>query len=262
MAGCDGKRILGRIRKACVWGALQLAVWPGAVVAALEPGAVAPAFSLPSLATPAERVALADHGGKVLYIDFWSAWCAPCRDAMPALAALREAYPRERFEVIGINVDPVPEAARRVLEEVGAHYPTASDASAESATMYGVEALPAAFVVGADGIVRHVQRGPLVKDINVVKAALTALVEPESAQPEEWPEGRDMAGRPEVPKAEVPEMEVAGRPEAEVEVAGRPEAEVEVAGRPEMREVRNAMTSNTFAAPRASAAQGLGAAAP
>ena len=257
MAGCDGKRILGRIRKAFVWGALQLAVWPGAVAAALEPGAAAPAFSLPSLAAPAERVALADHGGKVLYIDFWSAWCAPCRDALPALGALREAYPRERFEVIGINVDPVPEAARRVLEEVGARYPTASDASAESATMYGVEALPAAFVVGADGIVRHVQRGPLVKDINVVKAALTALVEPESAQPEERPEGRDMAGRPEVPKAQVPETDV-----PEMEVAGRPEAEAEMAGRPEMREVRNAMTSNAFAAPRASAAQGLGAAAP
>lgn len=154
------------------------------MAATLEPGAVAPAFALPSLLAPDERVTLEAHRGKVLYIDFWSAWCAPCRETLPALAALREQYPRDRFEVIGINVDPTPEAARRMLTRSGANYPTASDTAAESATMYGVEALPAAFVVGADGIVRHVQRGPVAKDINGIKARLAALIEPESAQPE------------------------------------------------------------------------------
>lgn len=174
---------MGRIGKA--WAArVLLLAWPAAVAAALEPGVEAPAFALPSLLAPEERVTLAEHRGKVLYIDFWSAWCAPCRETLPALAALREQYPRERFEVIGINVDPTPEAGRRMLTRSGANYPTASDTAAESATMYGVEALPAAVIVGADGIVRHVQRGPVAKDINGIKARLAALVEPESAKPE------------------------------------------------------------------------------
>ena len=175
---------MGRIGKASAACALQLLAWPAAVAATLAPGAVAPAFALPSLVAPDQRVTLAEHRGKVLYIDFWSAWCAPCREALPALAALREQYPRDRFEVIGINVDPTPEAARRALSSLGANYPMASDTGAESATMYGVEALPAAFLVGADGIVRHVQRGPVAKDINGIKVRLAALVEPESAQPE------------------------------------------------------------------------------
>ena len=184
VAGRGGeRRVLGRIGKASAACALQLLAWPAAA-AALAPGAVAPAFALPSLVAPDQRVTLAEHRGKVLYIDFWSAWCAPCREALPALAALREQYPRDRFEVIGINVDPTPEAARRMLSSLGANYPMASDTAAESATMYGVEALPAAFLVGADGIVRHVQRGPVAKDINGIKARLAALVEPESAQPE------------------------------------------------------------------------------
>ena len=100
---------------------------------------------------------------------------------MPALAALRSRYPRERFEVLGVNVDPNPAAGRRLLRALRLSYPNASDAAAESATMYGVEALPAAFIVDANGIVRHVERGAAVKDIFAIEARLAALIEPGAA---------------------------------------------------------------------------------
>lgn len=148
---------------------------------ALTPGDAAPEFSLPALDGLGERVSLASQRGKVLYVDFWSAWCAPCRETMPALAALRSRYPRERFEVLGVNVDPNPAAGRRLLRALRLSYPNASDAAAESATMYGVEALPAAFIVDANGIVRHVERGAAVKDIFAIEARLAALIEPGAA---------------------------------------------------------------------------------
>ena len=180
----------------------QWLVWPSA--AALEPGAAAPEFSLPSVLAADGRVALGDHAGKVLYVNFWSAWCAPCREALPSLVALREAYPRERFEVIGINVDPLPDAARRVLGRAGARFPNASDADAESATMYGVEAVPAAFVVGADGIVRDVRRGPLGGDITALEMRLGALIESESAQPEVRKAMSNALAAPRAPASERP----------------------------------------------------------
>ena len=148
---------------------------PAAV--ALVDGEPAPAFSLPALDAPAERVSLAGQRGKVLYIDFWSAWCAPCREAMPALAALREKYAGARFEVVGINVDPAPDAARRLLRRLRISYPTVSDAGARTAKAYGVKALPAAVIVDADGVVRHVAREPSAKDMTAIEAQLAALIE-------------------------------------------------------------------------------------
>lgn len=157
-----------------------IAVVASEAATALTPGESAPAFSLPPLDGGGGRVTLAGQRGKVLYVDFWSAWCAPCRETMPALAALRAKYPRERFEVLGVNVDPSPVAGRRLLRELRLSYPNASDTAGESATMYGVEALPAAFIVDANGIVRHVERAGAVKDIVAIEARVAALIEPEA----------------------------------------------------------------------------------
>ena len=43
------------------------------------------------------KVALNDHLGKVVLIDFWASWCVPCRRALPALNQLREQYKKARF---------------------------------------------------------------------------------------------------------------------------------------------------------------------
>src|SRR5690606_574462 len=74
-------------------------------------GQPAPEFSLPSLDPANDPVQLREHRGKVVYLDFWSSWCAPCRRAMPYLDELRSRFSREDFEVVGINVDPSIEDA-------------------------------------------------------------------------------------------------------------------------------------------------------
>ncbi len=143
-------------------------------------GERAPQFPLPSMDATAPPVSLAEYRGKVVYLNFLSAWCAPCRDAMPALAALRQRFPIKALEIIGINVDPAPEAGRRALATLDFRYPTASDPAADSAIIYGVETLPAAFIVDAEGIVRHVQRGAgqkdIGKEIDQAEAMISALI--------------------------------------------------------------------------------------
>ena len=104
---------------------------------------------------------------------------APCRDAMPA--ALRQSFPIEALEIIGINVDPAPDAGRRGLATLDFRYPRASDPAADSAIIHGVEKLSAAFIVGAEGHVRHIQRGAgqkdMGKDIEQAEATISALIE-------------------------------------------------------------------------------------
>jgi thiol-disulfide isomerase/thioredoxin len=84
-------------------------------------------FSLPSLRGADAPIRLAEYRDKIVYVDVWASWCAPCLKAMPELEALREKFRGQPFEVVGVNVDHDPAAARAMLERVGVHYPIAFD---------------------------------------------------------------------------------------------------------------------------------------
>src|SRR5687767_7146528 len=79
---------------------------------AVEVGEQAPSFTLPKLNEEASAgaVNLADFRGKVVYVDFWASWCAPCQVSIPLLSELRNSYAEEGldFEVVAINVDSDP----------------------------------------------------------------------------------------------------------------------------------------------------------
>jgi thiol-disulfide isomerase/thioredoxin len=84
-------------------------------------------FSLPSLRGADAPIRLAEYRDKIVYVDVWASWCAPCLKAMPELEALREKFRGQPFEVVGVSVDHDPAAARAMLERVGVHYPIAFD---------------------------------------------------------------------------------------------------------------------------------------
>jgi cytochrome c biogenesis protein CcmG, thiol:disulfide interchange protein DsbE len=140
-------------------------------------GEPAPQFSLPALQSESSTVELADYRGKVVYLDFWSAWCAPCRRAMPQLDALRQALPRADFEVVGVNVDADMADGRAVRDKLGVSYPMAADPQGFAAAQFGVEAVPALFVIDRAGVVRHVARGKAVEDVDALRTRLLRLIE-------------------------------------------------------------------------------------
>ncbi len=145
-----------------------------AVTAAV--GQPAPEISLPSIRSDDESIRLSDHRGKVVLLDFWSSWCAPCRRAMPHLDALREEFPRNDFEVIAVNVDPVIADGRRFLEQVSVSYPVAADTAAVTAERYGVATLPVSFLIDRAGVVRHVFRGSGTEEVDRLRATLEKLI--------------------------------------------------------------------------------------
>jgi cytochrome c biogenesis protein CcmG, thiol:disulfide interchange protein DsbE len=103
-------------------------------------------------------VGLGEHRGKIVILDFWATWCAPCEDQMPVLDTLWEMRGGEELMILGISVDtdPAPKVEAWVAER-GFAYPIAI-ASQELALDYGVLGFPTLVVIDPDGGIhtRHV----------------------------------------------------------------------------------------------------------
>ena len=166
---------MARSLTALACGALALAAW-AAPAWAVEVGDPAPGFILPAVDAEAAPIALADYRGKVLYLEFWSSWCEPCRRSMPELDAFRKKWPQEKFEVIGLNLDTQRPDAVRFLERVSIGYPNALDLGGGTARRYGVSALPAAFIINAEGVVELVLKGSQTEDFALIHRVLESLV--------------------------------------------------------------------------------------
>ncbi len=149
---------------------------PVATASVMVVGQPAPEVSFTSLHAPQDSLHLADYRGRVVYLDFWSAWCAPCRRSMPDLDALRRAYARDEFEVVGVNVDAVAADARRFLRQVPVSYPVVADSGGVIAGRFGVEVLPALVVIDAAGVVREALTGAEVEGA-ALRARLEQLIE-------------------------------------------------------------------------------------
>src|SRR5690625_7311374 len=76
----------------------------------------APDFTLKT--NTGENLRLAEQRGKVVMINFWASWCAPCRQEMPFLDELYQRYERAGFTLFGVNVEQDNSAAQRFLEEI------------------------------------------------------------------------------------------------------------------------------------------------
>ncbi|MFV0246277.1 MAG: TlpA family protein disulfide reductase [Qingshengfaniella sp.] len=97
--------------------------------------------------------ALTDFQGKVVLVNFWATWCAPCREEMPALDALQAQYGGDDFQVLPIATGPNPPAAltRFFTEEGIAHLPLYTDPNQALARAFGVLGLPLTLILDRNG---------------------------------------------------------------------------------------------------------------
>lgn len=87
---------------------------------------------------------------KPVLLVFWASWCLPCREEVPAVNALVEAY-GERVTILGINMGENAAVANRVSEELGMHYPSLQDPQSKIASDWRVRTLPLGVVLDMEG---------------------------------------------------------------------------------------------------------------
>jgi len=138
----------------------------------------APDFSLPGL-TGGETITLGDYRGDVVYVSFWASWCVPCREEMPLLASLWQTHRDEGFQVLAINVDDDPSAARQFAQEHGLEFPLARDPDRTVSKLYRVAGYPSHYLVDRRGKVRFSALGFTEADaLAVTQEIETLLAEP------------------------------------------------------------------------------------
>lgn len=141
---------------------------------AAEVGAQAPALSLPTAS--GETVVLDQLKGKVVYVDFWASWCAPCRKSFPWMADMQKKYGPSGFTVVAVNVDKKRPDAEKFLRATPAAFTVVYDPAGTTPPAWNVKAMPTSYVIDAKGNVALVESGFKDESIAELENRIRTLV--------------------------------------------------------------------------------------
>lgn len=129
------------------------------VLASTAPAKVQPGQMAPDLAGFNLEGELPTLEGRIVVLDVWASWCAPCKASFPALADLHRDFAEQGVVVLGVSVD---REQRQYVEFVRRHappFPVVRDATFAFARAFEPAAMPTTYVIDRQGRVRGVHRG-------------------------------------------------------------------------------------------------------
>jgi thiol-disulfide isomerase/thioredoxin len=153
-----------------------------------------PAPSIEGTDVDGKTVRLADFQGKVVLVDFWATWCPPCVAEFPLLHQLAVEHKDKGLVVLGVNLDQLarnetankatssdsaPGDVRWFLISQHAGWPNLVGPGAEAAARsYGVEEIPARFLIGRDGRIQQLEQRDQALARSVEQALATPAEKP------------------------------------------------------------------------------------
>ena len=126
-------------------------------VASTKRTTVGQPFADITLKTPDDKpVSISDYAGKGKYVllDFWAAWCGPCRNANPHVVELYKRYKDKGFEIVGISLDQTKEAWVKAIKDDNLTWPQMSDLlywQSAAAKLYSVSSIPHTVLLDREG---------------------------------------------------------------------------------------------------------------
>jgi cytochrome c biogenesis protein CcmG, thiol:disulfide interchange protein DsbE len=115
----------------------------------VKAGDRAPNFSL--RADNGKTVTARDFGGKLLLVNFWASWCAPCVEEMPALNEMARELGPKGLVVLAVSQDKEESAYKQFLAKNPVDFMTVRDPSKDVQLSYGTTLLPESYLIDSNG---------------------------------------------------------------------------------------------------------------
>ncbi len=115
------------------------------------------AIDFSATAVDGKKISLQQYKGKVVLIDFWATWCAPCRAEMPNVKRVYAENNKKGFEIIGISMDESRQKFDNYLKEHQIGWRQVFDGKgwkAELGQLYAVSSIPSTLLLDRNGIIR------------------------------------------------------------------------------------------------------------
>jgi cytochrome c biogenesis protein CcmG, thiol:disulfide interchange protein DsbE len=123
------------------------------------------------------EISLASLRGKVVFLNIWATWCAPCREEMPSIESLYNDFkPDKDFVVLAVSQDTDSAAVAPFVKQNHLEFSVLLDPRNEVGDRYGVDGIPETFIIGRDGriVAHHV--GPYDWSNTDIREALEELI--------------------------------------------------------------------------------------
>jgi cytochrome c biogenesis protein CcmG/thiol:disulfide interchange protein DsbE len=142
-----------------VWSRVENPIDGSSAPPSPQVGFTAPDFKLDSLT--GDPITLSALRGKVVVLNFWASWCAPCRAEMPAMNAVYEKFRDQGLVVLGVNTTYQDDEtnARSAIQDWGLTFPIVFDRDSAASRPYRIQAMPTTFFVGRDGVIGDIVFG-------------------------------------------------------------------------------------------------------
>lgn len=135
--------------------------------------AQAPGYQLTLL--NGQKVNLSSYRGKkAVVLDFWATWCGPCKQSMPVVSQVANAYRNRGVEFFAVNMAEDAGQIQSFVQQQGLSLPVALDPSGQLAAAFGVSGIPHLVIIGKDGTVKGTHTGAdaslqqsLIRDLDV-----------------------------------------------------------------------------------------------
>jgi thiol-disulfide isomerase/thioredoxin len=122
------------------------------------------------------KIDLGSLKGKVVLVDIWASWCAPCMEEMPLLDDMAGRLKKKGVEIIAVSVDEDKDSAQTFLSSRPSWSLTvAHDPKGKLPEVLQPSKMPSSYVVDAEGIIRYVNEGFERSDLKVIEKRLVAL---------------------------------------------------------------------------------------